>query len=329
MWKPILGKDSEGKVLGIYNYRSDRLGRSSFMVAPTYGLKSHDWGYTSNFMNRFDRLKASISFDDYTILKGYMETDYYERDRSKKLQFEYPLKLDMQLTFGFDLVQRGIAKIKKNPRNLVPTAGKDHYYFVELNQKSIRTEPYNNIFPRKGRMVDLVYKKGVDTLFGGDMIYDSFSLKWNEFIPLNNYYVLSLNNWFAQDDKHNNIRRPDDLSLGNDEYMRAYDSSYKSGDKLRYTSLNIARPIRVEFPDQIGWVRNEFSTLGVFWEMGDVRNDGKLDYDYDRGVEFASNLLIFKRLPISFKAGYAVRNGQDGHDTYLKFYTEELSEIIK
>ena len=62
--------------------------------------------------------------------------------------------------------------------------------------------------------------------------------------------------------------------------------------------------------------------------MGDVRNEGKFNYDYDRGIEFSSSLLIFKRLPISFKAGYAVRNGQEGHGTYCGFYTDDISEII-
>ena len=328
LWKPVLGKDSEGKVLGIYNYRSDRLDRSGIIVAPTYGLKSHDWGYTSTFMKRFDIWKASLSFNDYTLLKGYMDTDYFERNRSKRLQFDYPLKLDMELSIGFDLVQRGISKIKKNPRGLIPTAGKDHYYFVEISQKSIRTEPYNNIFPRKGRTIDLFYKRGVDNLFGGDMLYDSVSLKWNEYIPLNDYYVLTLCGYVAGDDKHNVFRRPDDLSLGSDEYLRAFDSSYKSGDELRYGSVTLARPINIKLPRQIGWLSTEFSTLGVFWEMGDTRNDRNFDYDYDRGIEFASSILLFKRLPISIKAGYAVRNGQEGHGTYCSLYTDDISEII-
>ena len=328
LWKPVLGKDSEGRVLGIYNYRSDRLDRSGIMVAPTYGIKSHDWGYTSKFMNRYDLLKSTISFDDYTVLKSYMDTDYFERVRSKKLELEYPLKLDMNLSFGFDLVQRGIAKIKKNPRNLIPTAGKDHYYFIELTQKAIRTEPYNNIFPRKGRFVDLSYKRGVEDLFGGDMLYDSISLKWNEFIPLNDCYVLTLSSWIAEDKKRNNIRRPDDLSIGGDEYLRAFSSSYKSGDKLRYASLTLARPIKLEFPRQISFLQNKFSSLGIFWEMGDIRNGNKFDFDYDRGIEFASSLLLFKRLPISFKAGYAIRNGQEGHGSYCSFYMDDLTEII-
>ncbi len=328
LWKPVLGRDSEGSVLGIYNYRSDRLDRSNIMIAPTYGLKSHDWGYTSNFMRRFDLLKASVAFNDYTEKRDYMETEYYERVRSKKVQVEYPLKLDMKLSFGFDLVDRGIARIDKSPRNLIPTAGKDNYYFLELSQKSIRTEPYNNIFPRKGRLVDFVYKYGTDSLFGGDMIYDSMSIKWNEYVPLNDYYVLGLSCWLAQDDKHNNIRRPDDLYLGNNDYMRAFDSSYKSGDKLRYFSLALSRPIRLVFPKQISWLQNEFSALGVFWEMGDTRNEGKFDYDYDRGVEFSSSFLIFKRLPISFTAGYAKRNGQDGHGSYCNLFIEALNEML-
>lgn len=329
LWQPVLGKDSEGNVLGIYSYRSDRLDRSGIMFAPTYGLKSHDWGYTSLFMKRFDMLKSSIGFNDYTLLKDYMGTDYYERIRSKRLQFDYPLKLDMQLSLGFDLVQRGIAKIKKRSRqDVVPTAGKDHYYFIQLMQKSIRTEPYNDVFPRKGRKVELNYKHGVDNLFGGDMLYDSISLKWNEFVPLDDYYVLTFNGFIAEDDKHNNIRRPDDLSLGNDEYLRAYDSSYKSGDKLRYASFTLARPIHIELPRRIGWLQPEFSALGFFWEMGDVRNDGKFDYDYDRGIEFASSLLLFKRLPISFKAGYAKRNGQEGKGTYCNFFMDDISAIM-
>ena len=328
LWKPVLSKDSEGRVIGFYNNRSDRLDRSGIVIAPTYGIKSHDWGYTSNFMKRYDLLKASLSFNDYTVLRGYMDTDYYERIRSKRLQFDYPLKLDMELSFGIDLVQRGISKIKKSTYYITPTAGKDHYYFVELNQKSIRTEPYNNIFPRKGRMVNVSFKQGVDDLFGGDMLYESLSVKWNEYIPLNDYYVLTFNGVVAEDDKHNNIRRPDDLNLGGDEYLKAFDSAYKSGDKLRYASFSLSRPIHIELPRRIGWLKTEFSALGLFWEMGDTRNNGKFDYDYDRGIELASSLLLFKRLPISFKAGYAVRNGQDGHGTYYSLYTDDISEII-
>ena len=329
LWQPVLGKDSKGNVFGIYSYRSDRLDRSSITVAPTYGQKSHDWGYISKFMTRNDLLKTTVSFDDYTIQRNYMDTDYFERIRSKKLQFNYPLKLDIELSFGFDLIQRGISKIKKSPRNLIPTAGKDHYYFVELSQNSIRTEPYNNIFPRKGRAVNFMFKRGIDNLFGGDMLYDSISLNWKEFIPLNNYYVLTLNTWLAQDDKKHNIRRPDDLYLGGDDYLRAYSSSYKSGDKLRYLSFTMARPVKIQLPKQIGWLRNEFSTLGIFWEMGDTVNQGKFNYDYDRGIELAGSLLLFKRLPISFKAGYAVKNGQKGHGTYCDFFMEDLVEIIK
>ena len=82
LWKPVLGKDSEGRVLGIYNYRSDRLDRSAITIAPTYGLKSNDWGYTSTFMKRFDLLKASVSLNNNTVLKGYMDTDYYEKIHS-------------------------------------------------------------------------------------------------------------------------------------------------------------------------------------------------------------------------------------------------------
>ena len=80
------------------------------------------------------------------------------------------------------------------------------------------------------------------------MSYDSISLKWNEYYPIDDYCVFTINSWIAQDNKHNGIRRPDDLSLGGDEYLRAYESSYKSGDKLRYACLNLARPINFELP---------------------------------------------------------------------------------
>ena len=91
----------------------------------------------------------------------------------------------------------------------------------------------------------------------------------------------------------------------------------------------MARPVKIQLPKQIGWLRNEFSTLGIFWEMGDTVNQGKFNYDYDRGVEFTSSLLLFKRLPLSIKAGYAVKNGQKGHGTYCDLFIEDLVEIIK
>ena len=326
LWKPALGKDASGNVIGVYSMRTDRLGRSSIVLAPTYGLKSHKWGYTSDFMRRFDLLKVDLSFNDYTTKRSYMDNDYYERVKSNRFGFEYPLRLDMALEFGFDLAKRSISKNEGG--GLVPTAGKDHYYFINVKQKSIRTEPYNNIFPRKGRLVEFRYKRGDDTLFGGDMLYDSLALKWDEYIPLNSLYVLTLSSYMACDNKLNDIRRPEDLSLGGEKYMRAFDDSYDSGDNLRYVSIAIARPVRLELPRKFSSVRNEFSTIGVFYELGDVKSEGKFDYYYDRGLEVTSKLLLFKRIPTSFKAGYAVRNGQKEHDTYFNFYFDDLKEVL-
>lgn len=327
LWKPALGKDASGKVIGLYNQRTDRLGRTSIVIAPTYGLKSHKWGYTSTFMKRFDQLRTELSFNDYTIEKSYMDNDYYERVKSRKLNFVYPMRLDMELYFGLDLAKRNVAKNKGG--RITPTEGKDHNYYVGIKQESIRNEPYSNIFPRKGRIVDFKFTKGADTIFGGDLIYKSTSLKWTEFIPVSDAYVFTLSGWIAQDDKKNDIRRPDDLSLGGDFYMRAYGGSYKSGDKLRYASASLARPIRIELPKQISWVRNEFSSLGVFWEIGDTINTGKFNYIYDRGVEFTSKILLFKRIPLSMVAGYALRNGEDGHGSYCNFYLQDLEELIR
>ncbi len=327
LWKPALGKDASGNVIGLYNQRTDKLGRTAIVIAPTYGLKSHKWGYISSFMKRFDLLKAELSFNDYTIEKSYMDNDYYERVQSRKLNFEYPLRLDMQLYFGLDLAKRSVAK--NEGKGLTPTEGKDHNYYFGIKQESIRNEPYCNIFPRKGRIVDFKFTKGTDTIFGGGLIYKSTSLKWKEFIPVNDYYVLTLAGWIAQDDKENDIRRPDDLTLGGDSYMRAYGGSYKSGDKLRYGCVSLARPIRIDLPKQIGWIKNEFSSLGVFWEIGDTLNTGKFDYNYDRGVEFTSKVLLLKRIPLSFVAGYAQKNGEDGHSSYCNFYIDDLDELIR
>ena len=322
LWSPVLGKDADGYVLGIYNYRSDRLGRTNIVVAPTFGLKSHRWGYTASFMKRFDLVKATLSFKDNTAEKDYMETEYYERVKNKTLELEYPLALNMTLTAGIDLAERSISKIEKSPRGLIPSSGKDHYYFVNLKQKSIRTEPYYEIFPRKGREVLFSYKKGSDNLCDGDFVYDSLSLKWDEYYPLNEKYVLTLSCYAAEDDKKNGIRRPDDLSLGSNKYMRAYDGSYKTGDKLRYASLALSRPFRFDLPRQIGWLRNEFSALSVFCEVGDVRNNGEFEMDYDRGVEILSKVLFLRRLPIVLRGGYAKQNGKNDHKTYFNFETD-------
>ena len=328
-WKPVLGRDSQGYVLGIYNHRTDRLGRTNIVIAPTFGLKSHDWGYTASFMKRFDMVKATIDSRDSSKKVSYMETDYYERTISHKFYLEYPLELSTNIKAGIDLSKRSITKIEKSKYGLVPTEGKDHSLFVELQKKAIRTEPYNDIFPRKGRNVLLKYKHGMDDLFGGDMLYDSISLKWDEYYPLNNAYVLTLGTYIAEDDKKNNIRRPDDLSLGGDTYMRAYDGSYKMGDKLRYAYMSVARPINIEFPRKMSWIRNEFTSLGLFLEVGDVINDGDFKWSYDRGIELRSKILMVKRIPIEIVAGYAKQNGRNKHNSYCNFTIADLAEIFQ
>jgi len=315
-WKPLMSEDEEGYVFGIYSYRTDRLGRSNIVIAPQYGIESQNWGYIASLMQRFDQFKVTASIVDTVREKSYLDQDYFEGSRAKVLDIQYPLTLSTTVSVGMDLTERRIAKYPDTVTGPLPTIGKDHSFYGRINHRAIRTEPYYQVFPRRGRTVTAQYKRG-NEIFDGEMNYDSMSLRWNEHFPVNKAWVLTARTFVAEDDKENNVRRPDDLSLGGSDFMRAFDSSYKDGDSLRAFSLHLGRPIKMRLPRFLSWVYNEFMIAEAFWEMGDVKNQGRFCWRYDRGIELRSQLLLFKRIPIIVRVGYARQNGFDQDNTYI------------
>lgn len=325
-WKPLLSEDEDGMVFGIYSYRTDRLGRSNIVVAPTYGIKSQNTGYLGSYMQRFGLFKVTASIQDQVREKSYLSNSYFERTRTRILDVQYPLDLATTISFGTDLTDRKIAELPKN-NAAVPTIGRDHSFYGKINHLAIRTEPYWKVFPRKGRKAEATYKRG-NEFAGGEMNYDSMSLRWEEYFELKSNWVLTARTWLAEDDKENNVRRPDDLSLGGQDYMRGYKDAYKSGDRLRTFSLHLGRPVNFRFPRFMNWVYNEFMIAEIFWEMGDVRNQGKFAWDYDRGLEIRSQILLFRRIPLIVRMGAARQNGNDKTNTYIAV-DSDMSDIFQ
>ncbi|MDD3146921.1 MAG: hypothetical protein PHD82_06430 [Candidatus Riflebacteria bacterium] len=326
-WKPLLSEDEDGAVFGIYSYRTDRLDRSNIVIAPTYGFASQNWGYTGSYMQRFGLFKLTASIVDQTRERTYLSNDYFERSRAKVLDIEYPLNLSTTLSFGMDLTKRLIAEIPTNSVGPFPTVGRDHSFYGTIHHRAIRTEPYWKVFPRKGREVTAKYKRGNEVL-DGEMNYDSMSLRWEEHIPIKNM-VLTARTLIAEDDKENNVRRPDDLSLGGTDFMRGFDSSFKDGDRLRALGLHLGKPVNFRFPKFMNWVYNEFMVLELFWETGDVVNNGRFQWYADRGIEIRSQILFLKRVPMIIRVGFAAQNGSNETNTYFAVDLSDLSEVFQ
>lgn len=326
-WKPVVSKDEDGLVFGVYSYRTDQLDRSSITFAPTYGYKSNNWGYEAGYMQRIGLLKVNATIKDQVRRKYYFTNEYYERDREKVLDFNYPFNLSTSLSFGMNLNKRGIARIPDNNAPY-PSVGRDHSLYASVTHRAIRTEPYWKVFPRKGRRVQATYEKGTHFL-DGELIYDTMSLKWDEYIPVKNGWVTTLRGYVAEDDKENNLRKPDDLTLGGNDYMRAYDGAFRSGDSLRTMSMHLGHPINFQFPKFMGWIKNEFLAGEIFWEAGDVKSNRHLDYVFDRGAEIRMQALLFKRIPVILRFGAAYQNGGNDSKTYFSIDTSQISGFIK
>jgi hypothetical protein len=135
--------------------------------------------------------------------------------------------------------------------------------------------------------------------------------------------------WLAEDDKRgNNLRRPDDLSIGESDVIRAFDSSVRSGDSLRAFSLHLGRPVKFQFPEFMPWIYNEFMVAEVFAEMADVRTGRKFNFLFDRGLEFRMQTLFFRRIPLRLQVGMAWQNGGDESNTFFSVDMSDLSEVF-
>ena len=226
---------------------------------------------------------------------------------------------------------RSIRKLKYDA-NLypVPTMGQDNSFFAKVDLKALRTEPYYEVFPRKGREITALYQSGTN-MFNGDMEYNSVHLRWNEYIPLSSQSVFAIKSYYGEDSKHGDLRRPEDLSLGGDNidsFLKAYEGTYKSGNRLRALSCNLGFPINFRFPRFMSWIYNEFAAAEIFAEAGDVISTGHFDYVYDRGVEFRSRVLLLKRLPLKLTVGYAKRNGNNNDNSYFQIDYTAVSNIF-
>jgi len=329
-WLPKITRDDQGAVGGIYSYRADRLDRQRFIISPTYGFKSKDWGYLADYQRRWGLFSAGFTMQDRVQRKSYLSNSYYERVHSADLHFEYPFSLSTSVTVGGNLSKRAIAEFPDNPTASVPTVGRDNSIYINVKQRSIRTEPLWEVFPRRGREIDVAYRKGLD-MFDGELKYDSMSVRWNEYVPLPAGFVGTLRLWFAEDDKEGGIRRPDDLSLGGSEYLRGFPGSVRFGDSLRYTGVHIGHPINFEIPWLRRWVQKEIIVLEGFAERGDVRTEGRsFDYLSDYGVEIRAKGLLLRRLPVTVRMGQAwPRHGDGKSHSYWTVDFSTLSSLIK
>ncbi len=327
-WLPKISRDDQGAVFGIYSYRSDRLDRDRIEFSPTYGFKSRKWGYTGGYQHRFGLFRVNTAVEDRVIRKSYLSNSYYERVRSQDFSFGYPFSLSTSITAGVNLTHRGIAEYPD--KGEVPSVGRDHSLYGTVYHRAIRTEPFWQIFPRKGREVTASWRRGT-SMAAGELIYDSFGVRWNEFVPLGRSgWVASLRGWFAEDDKENEIRRPDDLNLGGSDFLRGYAGSVRYGDSLRAASVHLGRTLPLSFPWLRAWVQKEIIVGEAFWEMGDVRTQGRpFRYLYDHGFELRSRWLLLRRIPLTFRTGIAWPHDGGTSHSYVAFDITTLSGLVQ
>ncbi len=301
-WLPKMNRDDQGAVFGVYSYRADRLDRNRLEFSPTYGFKSKNWGYSGDYQHRFNLFKVGFAAEDRVVRKSYLSNSYYERIRSQNLSLSYPFSLSTSLTAGMNMTHRGIAEYPEIGE--VPTVGRDHSLYAELYHRAIRTEPFWDLFPKRGRVVTASWRRGTN-MAGGELMYDSLGIRWNEYVPLGaSGWVATLRGWAAEDDKENGIRRPDDLNLGGTDFLRGYEGSVRYGDSLRAAAFHLGREIPVDIPWIQSWVHKELIVAEAFWEMGDVRNTGRrYQYLFDHGVEIRGRVLLLRRIPLTFRTG--------------------------
>ncbi|HEY9069765.1 MAG TPA: hypothetical protein VIV61_05875 [Candidatus Ozemobacteraceae bacterium] len=327
-WLPKISRDDQGAVFGIYSYRADRLDRDRIEFSPTYGFKSREWGYTGGYQHRFGLFRVNTAVEDRIVRKSYLSNSYYERVRSQDFSFSYPFSLSTSITAGVNLTHRGIAEYPD--KGEVPSVGRDHSLYGIMYHRAIRTEPFWQIFPRKGREVTASWRRGT-SMAAGELIYDSFGVRWNEFVPLGcTNWVATLRGWFAEDDKQDEIRRPDDLNLGGSDFLRGYSGSVRYGDSLRAASIHLGRTIPLSFPWLRAWIQKEIVVGEAFWEMGDVRTQGReFRYLYDHGFEVRSRWLLLRRIPLTFRAGVAWPHDGGMRHSYVAFDITTLSGLVQ
>ncbi|MBF0499478.1 MAG: hypothetical protein HQM09_05070 [Candidatus Riflebacteria bacterium] len=310
-WLPRMNRDDQGATLGFYSYRADRLDRRRLIVSPTYGFKSRNFGYIADYLQRFDQFRSGFTVEDRVVQKSYRSDSYYERVRSSDIHFSFPFTLSTTLSVGGNITDRGIAKYPERGQ-IAPTIGQDNSLYLRLDKRAIRTEPFWEVFPRKGRDISASYRKGL-TWFGGKMVYDSTALRWQEYAPLGRGWVGATRFFVAEDNKKDEIRRPDDLSLGGSDFLRGYDSSVRYGDSLRAVCLHLSHEIPISFEFIRRWAQKEIVVGEIFWEKGDVRSNGRaFSYLEDHGIEFRAKGLILRRLPITVRwgSGWAPAGGK-------------------
>ena len=327
-WLPKINRDDQGAVFGVYSYRADRLDRDRLEFSPTFGFKSKNWGYTSNYQHRIELFKVNANAEDRVVRKSYLSNSYYERVRSQGLGMSYPFSLSTSITVGTSMIHRGIAEYPD--KGEVPTVGRDHSIYTTLYHRAIRTEPFWGIFPRKGREVSASWRRGT-AMLGGELMYDSLGIRWDEHVPLGHSgWVATLRGWAAEDDKENDIRRPDDLSLGGDSFLRGYPGSVRYGDSLRAAAVHITKPISFNFPWLQSWVHKEIIVGEAFWEMGDVRDSGRrFQFLFDHGFEIRGRALLFRRIPITMRMGVGWPHNGGKEHTYWTVDLSTLSGLVQ
>ncbi|MBF0406976.1 MAG: hypothetical protein HQM10_06470 [Candidatus Riflebacteria bacterium] len=313
---PRINKDEEGPVFGVYSYMSDRLDRNRLIFSPTYGFRSGNFGFLVDWMKRVDLFQTGITIQDKAIQKSYLSNTYFEKSQTFDIHARYPFTLSSYVSFGLNLSSRKIAKYPD--KGDAPSTGNDNSIYVRYDKRAIRTQPFHELFPRKGREIASYFRKGVE-LFNGEMSYDSFSLRWNEYIPIKDDLVFTIRAWAAEDKKKAAIKRPDDLSLGGSDFLRGFKSSVRYGDSLRACSFHLGSPLGFQIPTPKKWLNNEILVAEIFYERGDVHSrDRSFDFLEDCGIEFKAKSLLFRQIPFSFRIGTAWPvNSSERHSYWL------------
>ncbi len=59
-----------------------------------------------------------------------------------------------------------------------------------------------------------------------------------------------------------------------------------------------------------------------------TENRGSFNWRYDCGLELRSQLLLFKRIPLIVRVGYAKQNGYDESNTYFEVDVSDVSDLL-
>lgn len=299
---PHVSKEYNSYAVGLYSYRSDTLNRYSMNILHSYGLGSRKYGYYVNFIKNTN-YKENLSFElqDRILEQNYLSKDYFERNRSINCTLYKYINLSTKASFGVNISKRNIDECREVVE--LPTEGYDNSMFIRLEKKAIKTDPFSEEMPKDGTKFEFE-ARATPNFLKSNVKYNFINLKLELYEPIDFKNFLVFKFWIGEDNKKNNIRRPNDLYLGGNEYLRAYNNSYLTGNSLRYFCVEFNRPIKIKLPILEKYLLPELTFLKIFGEIGDAKDKSRsFHFLRDYGLEFRSIGLLFRRIPISLTYG--------------------------